>query len=260
MKVNRSYSSASTASSSEASEAQKLPTTNKGGFSRAKTEELKTKPSDLKSLRVKGVINKSKFTVYLVEAPKLGKQFAMKVFPHAKDGKPHVCFEKESRFANLKHENIISIVDSVAERPSSSHGQSFNVSYILMELAPYGDLADLIMSNYYPHDNEKLVRTLFHQIVEGVEYLHARDIAHMDLKPENILLGEDGLLKVTDFDSSVFVDKERVISKVGTRNYRAPECISCNAKDLFAADIFSLGVILFILKVGIFPYAEDMEI
>mmetsp|Transcript_17852 Transcript_17852/g.25110 ORF Transcript_17852/g.25110 Transcript_17852/m.25110 type:complete len:206 (-) Transcript_17852:45-662(-) len=118
----------------------------------------------------------------------------------------------------------------------------------------------MIMSNYFANDDEKLVRSLFHQIVEGVEYLHNKDIAHMDMKPENILLGEDGKLKVTDFDSSVFVDKERVVSKVGTRNYRAPECINCNAKDLFAADIYSLGVILFVLKAGIFPYAEDMKI
>mmetsp|Transcript_1038 Transcript_1038/g.930 ORF Transcript_1038/g.930 Transcript_1038/m.930 type:complete len:86 (+) Transcript_1038:115-372(+) len=56
---------------------------------------------DLKSLKVMGVLNKSKFTVYLCEAPYANnKQFAMKVFPY-KNNNPHTCYTKEARFSNF---------------------------------------------------------------------------------------------------------------------------------------------------------------
>mmetsp|Transcript_1038 Transcript_1038/g.929 ORF Transcript_1038/g.929 Transcript_1038/m.929 type:complete len:106 (+) Transcript_1038:460-777(+) len=104
-----------------------------------------------------------------------------------------------------------------------------------MELAPYGDLADMIMTPKYVCD-EKLVRTMFRQLVAGVEYIHSKNIAHLDIKPENILIGENYTLKLTDFDGSVSCEagtQTHVGKKggCGTINYRAPEMISNESFD-----------------------------
>mmetsp|Transcript_3136 Transcript_3136/g.2704 ORF Transcript_3136/g.2704 Transcript_3136/m.2704 type:complete len:223 (+) Transcript_3136:418-1086(+) len=129
------------------------------------------------------------------------------------------------------------------------------ISYLLLEYAPYGDLAEFILSKFFP-DDEVLVRTIFHQILNGVEYLHSVGVAHLDLKPENILLSKGYSLKITDFDSSVHTRNASNVGTVGTRNYRAPEIRHSRCKDPRKADIYSLGIILFLLKSGTFPYSE----
>jgi len=123
-----------------------------------------------------------------------------------------------------------------------------------MELAPYGDFTDMLVNGRFPQD-DKLVRTYFHQLVEGLEYLHNNGIAHLDLKPENLLLGEEFKLKITDFDHSRKLDDNVTLHR-GTQNFRAPEIIDRRCKNLTAADIYSLGIILFVLKAQVFPYSE----
>mmetsp|Transcript_41582 Transcript_41582/g.36968 ORF Transcript_41582/g.36968 Transcript_41582/m.36968 type:complete len:316 (+) Transcript_41582:98-1045(+) len=219
----------------------------------------RSQKDDFSGLKVTDVINQSKFVVYKAESPKSKKKFAMKVFPY-KDGKINSCFHKESRFMGLLHKNIIAIHDVNPERTSICKEKLTTVSYIVMEYAPYGDLADFLMSPNYPND-ATLARTLFHEIVEGVEYIHKKGIAHLDLKPENMLISEDFGIKITDFDAAIDIEKDDSIGPVGTKNYRAPEIINKeDSVDPFAADIFSLGVILFLLKASIFPYCEESKI
>jgi len=130
------------------------------------------------------------------------------------------------------------------------------ISYTLMELAPFGDYFDLIITNKVFLE-EKLVRTYFHQLIAGLEYLHARNIAHLDIKPENLLIGLDYQLKITDFDHSVLNSKPLVSSK-GTLFYRAPEIYQEKCEDYKAADIYSAAIILFLFKCGgILPQVED---
>ena len=126
-----------------------------------------------------------------------------------------------------------------------------------MELAPYGDLADAHV--LYDDSNTILARTLFRQLVAGVEYLHQHKIAHLDLKLENILIGEDLKLKITDFDLS-YVEGDKSFHGKGSRQYRAPEAAQGEIEDPFACDIYSLGIILFALFVGTLPYIEGEEI
>jgi serine/threonine protein kinase len=216
----------------------------------------KTQSDDFDKIKVVSIINKSKFVVYKAEAPKSKKCYAMKVFPH-KNEKPHSCYHKEARFMGLFHKNIVNILDANPERSSRCEGHLNTVSYIVMELAPYGDLADLLMSDAYPRD-PAFARTMFHQMINGVEYLHSKGIAHMDLKPENILVAEDFALKITDFDGAVNVAEDTSMDGAGTKNYRAPELIDrSHSIDPMQSDVFSLGVILFLLYAAIFPYTED---
>lgn len=122
-----------------------------------------------------------------------------------------------------------------------------------MELAPYGDLSDFIIQNG-PLD-EKLARTLFRQLISGLEYLHEREIAHLDLKPDNILIGQNLELKISDFDLSYMKGDEKILSR-GTEGYRPPEVLSERVDDTQAVDVYSAGIILFALMFGMIPYKE----
>jgi len=124
-----------------------------------------------------------------------------------------------------------------------------------MELAPYGDFADFLLNKRFYRD-EKLARTYFQQLVEGIEYLHSKGVAHMDLKLENLLLGADCKLKIADFDLA-WVEGDRNVRGKGTCNYRSPELMERNCEDPKAADLYSAGIILFTFKTGGFPCLED---
>eukprot|EP00330_Aristerostoma_sp_ATCC50986_P012263 CAMPEP_0114583360 /NCGR_PEP_ID=MMETSP0125-20121206/7108_1 /TAXON_ID=485358 ORGANISM="Aristerostoma sp., Strain ATCC 50986" /NCGR_SAMPLE_ID=MMETSP0125 /ASSEMBLY_ACC=CAM_ASM_000245 /LENGTH=131 /DNA_ID=CAMNT_0001776769 /DNA_START=184 /DNA_END=579 /DNA_ORIENTATION=+ len=104
-----------------------------------------------------------------------------------------------------------------------------------------------------------MVRTLFHQLIDGVEYLHTTKVVHLDLKLQNIMLGANFNLKIIDFDLA-YMHEDNVIKSKGTANFRAPELRAGAAFDLEACDIFSLGIILFLIKTrGILPFKECLE-
>lgn len=88
--------------------------------------------------------------------------------------------------------------------------------------------------------------------------MHECEIAHLDLKLENVLIHEDFTIKVNDFDLSQRTTDTNIIGG-GTMNYRAPEIVSKICTNFKAADIFSLGVILFNLVNGIPCFSEDPQ-
>jgi serine/threonine protein kinase len=199
-------------------------------------------------------ISESSYAVYLAFSKELKKCFALKVFPY-RDNRISSGFVNETRFSWLSHKYIISFLDIIAEKKTFQQGKYFKTSYILMELAPYGDFLGLLNPDKLPYD-ERLARTYFHQLIDAVEYLHTNAVVHMDLKLENLLIGENFELKVTDFNLSCAEDEVEYCTE-GTVNYRAPEILEGKCKDLKAADIYSAGVILFCLKSHLYPYLEN---
>lgn len=123
-----------------------------------------------------------------------------------------------------------------------------------MEYASHGDFFSLMDSTSLYKD-EKLIRTYFHQMVEGVEYLHENGVSHLDLKLENFLLARDFKLKITDFDMAYMEGDSSVLSR-GTPQYRAPELINNTCTEPMAADIYSIGICLYILMTQYFPQME----
>jgi len=199
-------------------------------------------------------ISKARFPVFLVESHITKKNYAMKVFAH-ENGQPHLYFKNESRFACLKHPNVVRNLYFESQRKSKIDGVEMKVSYIITEYATHGDLREFL-KNHRKSINEKLIRTLFRQLIEGLEYLHNNGVAHMDLKLDNLLIGDDYNLKIADFDLSHFKDDAIIISN-GSKFYRAPEVIRGRCNNPKIADIFSAAVILFTLKSkGIYPQFE----
>lgn len=211
--------------------------------------DLKTQHNiDNRDIKAVSLIAESKFPVYLVKSAKYNRKLAMKVFAPSKITEK--CFKTESRIKNLNHENIINIVES------SNSCTKTETNYILMEYAKNGDLGCLLTEKKLPK-NEKLARTLFKQILSGIEYLHTQGVAHLDIKPDNILLTEDGTAKVADFDCC-FIKGDEKVTTGGTQNYRAPEVCSFQCQNPKAADVYSLGILLFALRTGMVPYTENM--
>lgn len=212
------------------------------------------------SLSVIKKISKAKFPVYLT-ASKVNKQnYAMKIFAY-KGEEPHPYYKNESRFAVLKHPNVIETVYKEDSKDTLYKGELKKVSYTLMEFAPHGDFFDLITKHRESFD-EKLVRTYFRQLVDGIEYLHSCNVAHLDLKPENLLVSADFNLKVADFDLSHVIGDKKIFSR-GTRYYRGPEFFKAENNEPklnrpFASDVYSAGIILFILKSGgVYAHSEN---
>jgi len=152
---------------------------------------------------------------------------------------------------------MVNIVHAEVERETKYNNKLEKNSYLLLELAPYGDFYELIRERKVPFD-EKMLRTFFHQLIEGLEYLHSQGVAHLDLKPENLLLGENFLLKIADFDYS-YVEGDEETEVIGTKNYRAPEVLNNTCTKYSATDVFSTAVILFGMKCGgVLPFIEEL--
>jgi Serine/threonine protein kinase len=180
----------------------------------------------------------------------------MKLFP-LYDNNVLPYFTNEIRFAFLHHKNVISIVQYEAHKEVVKDNKVCKFSYILMEFCPYGDFFGLLMDLKIQFE-DKLLRTYFHQLIEGIEYLHTHGVAHLDIKPENLLLGEDFQLKIADFDLA-FLNGDSYIRSKGTKFHRAPEMIDGTCQQPEAADIFSCGTVLFLLKSGgVLPQTEEI--
>jgi len=198
----------------------------------------------------------SKFSVYLTKDTKTNQLQALKLFPwNEEDDQPCPFFTKEVRFAQISHPNVISIHDYKIEQEILSENVK-KVSYITMDYAKNGDLFEALITLRIPF-NETLLRTYFRQIIFGLEAIHSRDAAHLDLKLENILLDENFAIKIIDFDLS-FMPEDKIINSRGTENYRAPEIVKNICQDGKLADIYSLAIILFLLKTGgKLPFLEN---
>jgi len=106
--------------------------------------------------------------------------------------------------------------------------------------------------------NEAKARKFFQQIVCAVEYCHRHKIVHRDLKPENLLLDEDLNVKIADFGlSNIMTDGNFLKTSCGSPNYAAPEVISGKLYAGPEVDVWSCGVILYVLLVGRLPFDDE---
>ncbi|KAJ8423368.1 hypothetical protein Cgig2_026786 [Carnegiea gigantea] len=130
---------------------------------------------------------------------------------------------------------------------------------LVMELCAGGELFDRIIAK--GHYSEKAAATILRQIVNVVHVCHFMGVMHRDLKPENFLLSskdENALLKATDFGLSVFIQEGKIYRDiVGSAYYVAPEVLRRRyGKEI---DIWSAGVMLYILLSGVPPFWAETE-
>jgi serine/threonine protein kinase len=108
---------------------------------------------------------------------------------------------------------------------------------------------------------EITARRIFKQVAEGVAYLHQQNIVHRDIKLDNILVEESTrMVKLIDFGFSVVVaGGQRLKVFCGTPSYMSPEIVRKNEYDGKPVDVWALGVLLFVLLTGTFPFRGVSE-
>lgn len=156
----------------------------------------------------------------------------------------------------LNHQNIVQIYDIF---------DSSRETYVVMEYLAGGELLDLITES--DHLSEKNSKQVIREVLQAVQYLHARGIVHRDVKPENILCVNRTWplrVKLTDFGLSKIVGSgedgtERVMrSQCGTAYYLAPE-IANNMAYAKPVDLWACGVVLYVMLAGKFPFYGDTD-
>jgi len=89
-------------------------------------------------------------------------------------------------------------------------------------------------------------------------YLHSQGIAHRDIKPENLFLSKDGELKIGDFGlCNAMRPGHPLLTSCGSPNYASPEVISDESYDGAASDVWSMGVVLYVLLDGCLPFSSS---
>ncbi|KAJ4979612.1 hypothetical protein NE237_010392 [Protea cynaroides] len=149
-----------------------------------------------------------------------------------------------------KHPNVVSLKDTYEDD---------NAVHLVMELCEGGELFDRIVAR--GHYSERAAAVVTRTIVEVVQMCHKQGVMHRDLKPENFLFAnkkETAPLKAIDFGLSVFFKPgERFTEIVGSPYYMAPEVLKRNYGP--EVDVWSAGVILYILLCGVPPFWAETE-
>ncbi|KAI8470620.1 MAG: kinase-like domain-containing protein [Monoraphidium minutum] len=212
--------------------------------------------ADVKSLyEIRRILGQGQFgTTRLVVDKKSGEKLACKSISKRKLQTPEDIADVQREVQIMHHleghPNVVALRGAYEDK---------HHVHLVMELCSGGELFDRIVErgHYTERDAADLLRT----IVKVVGHCHDMNVIHRDLKPENFLLVDkdaDAALKATDFGLSVFFkDGQEFSDIVGSAYYVAPEVL--RRKYTKEADIWSCGVILYILLCGMPPFYGDNE-
>ncbi|CAL9773780.1 unnamed protein product [Musa acuminata subsp. burmannicoides] len=149
----------------------------------------------------------------------------------------------------VRHPNVVELREVMATKSRI---------FFVMEYVRGGELFARVADGPLPEDQ---ARRYFRQLMSAVHFCHGRGVSHRDLKPENLLLDHNGDLKVSDFGLSALPEQLRqdglLHTQCGTPAYVAPEVLRRRGYDGAKADIWSCGVILYVLLAGFLPFQDE---
>ncbi|XP_039712675.1 maternal embryonic leucine zipper kinase isoform X2 [Pteropus medius] len=161
---------------------------------------------------------------------------------------PRIKMEIEA-LKNLKHQHICQLYHVL---------ETANKIFMVLEYCPGGELFDYIISQ--DRLSEEETRVVFRQIVSAVAYVHSQGYAHRDLKPENLLFDEYHQLKLIDFGLCAKPKGNKdyhLQTCCGSLAYAAPELIQGKSYLGSEADVWSMGILLYVLMCGFLPFDDD---
>ncbi|XP_067942877.1 testis-specific serine/threonine-protein kinase 1-like [Watersipora subatra] len=148
---------------------------------------------------------------------------------------------------SIHHENLVNLYEIF-----KMNGKV----YICMEIAGHGDLLEYIKLRGSIPDRRSC--TFFRNLLDGVEYLHSHNIVHRDLKCENLLLDVHNNIKISDFGfARRFENSETCRTFCGSAAYAAPEILQGVPYEPRGYDVWSMGVILYIMVCGSMPFDDS---
>nr|QSH71628.1 CBL-interacting protein kinase [Hedychium coronarium] len=149
----------------------------------------------------------------------------------------------------VRHPNVVELREVMATKTRI---------FFVMEYVRGGELFARVARGRLPEDQ---ARRYFHQLISAVDFCHSHGVFHRDLKPENLLLDRLGDLKISDFGLSALPEQLRhdglLHTQCGTPAYVAPEVLRRRGYDGAKADLWSCGVILFVLLAGFLPFQDE---
>ncbi|XP_045508616.1 uncharacterized protein LOC123704327 isoform X1 [Colias croceus] len=178
------------------------------------------------------VITKSKVAIKIIDKSRLDEDNLKKTF------------REIAIMKRLRHPHIVRLYQVM---------ESTHTLYLVTEYAPNGEIFDHLVTRGRMPESE--AARAFAQMVAAVGYCHANDVVHRDLKAENLLLDRDMNIKLADFGFSNKYTKGSPLSTwCGSPPYAAPELFEGRQYDGPKADIWSLGVVLYVLVCGALPF------
>ncbi|MEQ1896198.1 MAG: serine/threonine-protein kinase [Vicinamibacterales bacterium] len=180
-------------------------------------------------------------SVYLAEDTFIGKKVAIKV-PHKQLGNIEEMAKEPRLLASLGHPNIVTVL--TAEKQD-------DIFFIVMEYVE-GETLEAILVR---EGTLSLTRALDFacQICNAIDHAHTVGILHRDIRPGNMLVTPTGLLKVTDFGTSRFLEAlAHGTTIVGSPPWMAPEQFQGRA--VFASDVYAIGITMYQMLTGVLPY------
>jgi len=180
-------------------------------------------------------------SVFLAEDIWIRKKVAIKV-PHKQNLDFTEMLKEPRLLASMNHPNIVTVL--TAEKQDG-------VFFIVMEYVPGQTLEQIILREGALDVSRALDFTC--QICNAVDHAHRVGVLHRDLRPGNMLVSEAGMLKVTDFGTSRFLEiAAHGTTVIGSPPYMAPE--QFYGKAVFASDVYSVGVTMYQMLTGELPY------
>nr|AAI09355.1 RIKEN cDNA 4932415M13 gene [Mus musculus]AAI16729.1 RIKEN cDNA 4932415M13 gene [Mus musculus] len=132
---------------------------------------------------------------------------------------------------------------------------TLTTTYVIMEYVPGEDLEKYLRALGCLKEEE--ARPVFQQVVSAVYFLQQRHIAHRNIKLENILVDAARNAKLSDFGMAIKTTEGQMLEETcDSLLYRAPEILARKPYDGLAVDMWSLGIVLYVLVTGHFPYVE----
>ncbi|KAG1327614.1 Non-specific serine/threonine protein kinase [Cocos nucifera] len=149
----------------------------------------------------------------------------------------------------LKHPNVVRLYEVSASKTKI---------YMVLEYVNGGELFDKIAQKGKLPEQEG--RRLFQQLIDAISYCHDKGVYHRDLKPENVLVDAKGNIKISDFGLSALpqhLGNDGLLhTTCGSPNYIAPEVLANRGYDGARSDIWSCGVILYVILMGYLPFDD----
>jgi serine/threonine protein kinase len=207
-------------------------------------------PSKIGPYQLRGTIGSGGFsTVKLAYRADLDRYYACKVIQRKRLRTEHElqALENEIRILQqIHHPHIVALCDLFKD--------TLNY-YLMMEFCPNGDLFTMIVKlKSIPED---AARIFMKQILLALDYLHSHNLSHRDIKPENIMSDENGNAKLTDFGLAKYAPEDHLTSTgCGSPYYVSPEIICGDPYSPRRSDMWSLGVVLYVMVSGHVPWAS----
>ena len=192
-------------------------------------------------------------SVYMANDNKFDTNVAIKVlnkeYVHNENIRKRFIAEARNMF-KMSHPNIIKVTDLIEEGDTVAFVMEFIQGESLKEyLDNKGKLS------------EKKIKEIFSQMLDAVGYVHEQSLVHRDIKPSNFMISSNGQIKLLDFGIAKNTDKQSsdytqtgTTQSMGTPMYMSPEQVKSTKDVTLESDIYSLGVVLWQMVMGVKPY------